>query len=129
MEKISTLAELSYSILLLEAKERDCRIEVISEFRNTVEKFSPANLIAKNIQSLAGKSDLKKTILSAVVTIGAGFLAKKFLAPTTPAPVKKLIGVFLQAGSTKVVIQKEVETDSEEIPFLERDPKVSSNKA
>lgn len=106
MEKITTLAQLNEAILILEAKERDARIELISEVRKSIESFSPENFIEKKLGAFVSGSNIKSLLITTAVKLVTGYVSKKFSKHDDSHPVKRMMGLFLQIGAPNIVINK-----------------------
>lgn len=95
--------ELSESILQLEIKQADEVRLLKDEWKQTVEKLKPANLIKSSINDIINSSGLKENILNTVLSLAVGFLTKKAVIGSTHNPLKQVLGVLLQAGVTGAV--------------------------
>lgn len=103
MKKITSIAELKESIHLLEIKQAEEKVLLISEFKMTIENLKPINLITNKINDIITDSDLKKNILDTTLSIAAGYLSKKMIVGSTNNPIKQLFGTLLQVGVTSFV--------------------------
>ncbi len=106
MEKITTLAQLNEAILILEAKQRDVQIEIISEVRKSIEDFSPENFIQKKLTAFVSGSNVKSLLITSAVKLVTGYVSKKFSNQDDSHPVKRMMGLFLQIGAPNIVINK-----------------------
>jgi hypothetical protein len=103
MQKITTLIELREAIVLHEAHERDCRLELTTEIKKTIENFSPARFIHDKISNLVNIDSLKSILLQAGVTIATNFISRKYLNNEKATPVKRVMGVILQLATQSLV--------------------------
>lgn len=103
MKKITTLIELREAIVLHEAEERDCRLELTTEIKKTIENFSPARFIHNKISNLVNIDSLKSVLLQAGVTIATNFISRKYLNNEKATPVKRVMGVLLQLATQSLV--------------------------
>lgn len=103
MEKITSLSELRESILQLEIKQANESRQLKEEWKLTVEKLKPANLIKSSINDMITSSGLKENILNTVLSLAVGFLTKKAVVGSTHNPLKQILGALLQAGVTGLV--------------------------
>jgi hypothetical protein len=106
MEKIATLEQLKAAILILEAKERDCRLELAYEIKKSVENFSPENFIKRKLSELVSGSNIKSLLITSAVKLATGYISKKFSNHENSHPVKRMMGFFLQIGAPNIVFNK-----------------------
>ena len=103
MQKITTVAELKESILLLEMKQANDVYLLKEQFKITYESLNPINLIKRKFSELITAPDLKGDILNTTLSLAAGYLSKKVVIGTTSNPLKQLLGTVLQMGVTSIV--------------------------
>lgn len=103
MKKITSLAELKESIILLKIKQADEKALLTQQFMITRESMRPANLIKHKIHDLVTSPNLKENLLNAALSLATGFVSKKVIVGSTYNPLKKLFGTLLQIGVTGIV--------------------------
>jgi hypothetical protein len=96
--KIELLGKISY---LKEKKEADL-VNLKEQYNDTVESFSPLNLIKSVTQEFCSSPDLKPNLINAVIGFGANYLSnylsKKILNEDANNPVQRLLGKLLKFG-------------------------------
>lgn len=103
MEKITTIAELRDSIVLLEIRQANEKALLKKQFMITYESMKPVNLIKSKFNDIVKSPNLKENILNTALSIAAGYLSKKVLVGSTQNPLKQLLGTILQVGVTGIV--------------------------
>lgn len=103
MKKITSLAELKESIILLEI-QRDYEGQLVKEqFKTTYQNFRPANLIKNTFKDLVSAPDFKGNLVDIALSVAAGYVSKKVMVGSTINPIKQLLGTILQMGVTGMV--------------------------
>jgi hypothetical protein len=105
MQTITNAAELQKAIQLLQEEEVVKRKLLQEEFRNTVESFRPINLLKKAVKDVSASSELMDNIIGHVAGLASGYLSNKIFVGKSGNLLKKIIGVILQLGISKVVSQ------------------------
>lgn len=103
MKKITSLAELKESIILLEIKQADEKALLKKQFMITYESIKPVNLIKHKFNDIITSPNLKENILNSAISLVAGYLSKKAIVGSTHNPLKQLFGTLLQVGVTGIV--------------------------
>ena len=103
MEKITTIAELNEAIRILEIKQKFEAELLKEEFKLTVEKLKPVNLIKTAFHDLTTSPSFKVNLLDTTISMVAGFLTKKVMIGNTHNPIKQILGTVLQMGVTSIV--------------------------
>lgn len=103
MKKITSIAELRESILLLEMKQANEGRLLKEQFKTTYESLKPANLIHNSLRKFTTSPDFKGNLLNATLSLVAGYLSKKAVIGATHNPLKQLLGTLLQMGVTGIV--------------------------
>lgn len=103
MKKITTLIELQEAIILQQAEERDCRQELTTEIKKTVENFSPAKFIQDKISNLVNIDSLKSVLVQTGVTIATNYISRRYLSNEKATPVKRVMGVLVQLAAQSLV--------------------------
>ncbi len=109
MEKITTIAELNEAIRILEIKQKFEAELIKEEFKLTVEKLKPVNLIKTALHDLTASPSFKMNVLDTTISMVAGFLTKKVMVGNTHNPIKQILGTVLQMGVTSIVSKNTTE--------------------
>jgi hypothetical protein len=103
MNSITTLEELKGRILTLETRRDFAEMELKRQFAITYEAMKPAALIKNAVKELATAPNFKGDLITALVSLGAGYLSKRLAIGSSHNPIKMLLGNLLQVGVTKTV--------------------------
>ena len=94
---------LNTAIFLLENRQ-SLELELLKEQIDHVgESIKPVNLVKSAFKELTSSPDMKNDLLAAVAGISAGYLSKKMMVGNSHNPIKRLMGIFLEAGIAKIV--------------------------
>jgi hypothetical protein len=103
MENITSSQQLKQAIVEREIKCARERMELKRQFDLVRESFRPVNLLKDSFKSVISSPGLKENVLTTIISLGAGYLAKKVVVGSTINPLKKLAGILLQMGVAKTV--------------------------
>ncbi len=112
MGKITTIFELNEAIRILEIKQKLEAELLKEEFKLTVEKLKPVNLIKTALHDLTTSPSFKVNVLDTTISMVAGFLTKKVMVGNTHNPIKQILGTVLQMGITSIVSKNTTEIKS-----------------
>ncbi|HXB41867.1 MAG TPA: hypothetical protein VNZ49_15100 [Bacteroidia bacterium] len=98
MKKITSTQELKEAIAELEIKRSNAGAALKGELIKIKESLRPLNLLKNTFQDVTSASSIKENILTNIIGLAAGYLAKKAVFGKTRNPVKKLAGTLLQMG-------------------------------
>jgi hypothetical protein len=118
MKKINQTEILKETIVLMKMKQADELVQLKDQYHYTIESLKPLNLIKNAFGQMATTSEFKGNILSNVIGISTGYLAKKVLLGSTHNPIKRILGTLLQFVITNVVTKhsdKSTEENSQNI--------------
>lgn len=118
MKKITNVAELRESILLLEIKQANEAQLLKEQFKTTVDSLRPVNLIKKSLKELVSAPELKEDLLATTLSMAAGFLTKKIVIGATHNPIKQIIGTLLQMGVTSIASKNSDELKAKIIELI-----------
>ncbi len=110
MQKITNLANLMYSIELLEEKDLNEGILLREHFNQTLDGFQPVNIIKNTLNDIANSSDIKRSISDILLGITSGAVAKNILVGETHNPISKITGVLVE-----MIVAKNVTENAEKI--------------
>lgn len=103
MAKLNAVDSLKESIRLLEIKHKQERGILKEQFRITTESLTPINLIKSSMKEFTGSLDYKTSFLETMISLGSGYLIRKFIVSPKSNIIMKMVGVVLQFGVTNLV--------------------------
>jgi len=98
MKKITTVVELKAAILELEIKQANEGRALKEQFNVIQDNLKPINLIKNTFKEVTTSSSVRGSVLTNVMGLGLGYLAKKVLFGGAPTQVTKIAGTLLQMG-------------------------------
>jgi hypothetical protein len=105
MENITNAAELKNAIQLLQEEELIKRQLLQEQLKITFESLKPINLLKKTVKDFSTSPELIDSIIGNVAGLASGYLTNKIFVGKSGNLLKKIIGVILQLGISKVVSQ------------------------
>jgi hypothetical protein len=108
MERITTIADLNLSILILAKKQAQESLELKELCKETFESIKPVNVIKSTFKNLVSAPDLKQDILNTSMSIAAGDVSKIMIIGSSSNPLKQFFGNFIQMGVTKIFADNSV---------------------
>lgn len=105
MQNITSVVELRKAIQLLEEEEVIKRQLLKKQLNITFESLKPINILRNTIKSISASPDLVDNIISNVAGLASGYLSNKIFVGKSGNLIRKIIGVFVQLGVTKIVSQ------------------------
>jgi len=112
MQKINSEATLKAAIVQLERKRAEEEKMLREQFHLACESMKPINLIKSTFKEAvaSGKEamaspDIKDNIVNTSVGLAAGYVSKLLFVNVSRSPLRKLIGIALQFGITKLVAE------------------------
>jgi hypothetical protein len=105
MQNITNAAELKNAIQLLQEEELIKRQLLKEQLNLTFESLKPINLLKKTVKDISTSPELIDSIIGHVAGLASGYLTNKIFVGKSGNLLKKIIGVILQLGVTKVVSQ------------------------
>jgi len=105
MQKITSIATLKDSILLLEDEQSIKGQLLKDQLFITYESLKPVNLIRHTLKEISSSPYLIDNISGSAMGLLSGFLSRKMFVGTSGNLIKKLIGSVLQFGVTNIVAQ------------------------
>lgn len=102
---ISDVASLKQRIAYLDQKRQQEKAQIVNEFSVLSEKLKPANIIRSIFSSMRQSSELKDDLIHGAVGLGTGFLTNKVLLGSLNGPLKKILGLVIQAGITNAAVK------------------------
>jgi hypothetical protein len=105
MENITNAAELKNAIQLLQEEELIKRQLLKEQLNLTFESLKPINLLKKTVKDISTSPELIDSIIGHVAGLASGYLSNKIFVGKSGNLIRKIIGILVQFGVTKVVSQ------------------------
>lgn len=105
MQNITSAVELRKAIQLLQEEEVIKRQLLKEQLNITFESLKPINLLKKTVKDISTSPDLIDNIIGHVAGLATGYLSNKIFVGKSGNLFRKIIGVILQIGVSKVVSQ------------------------
>ena len=103
MQKINSAAALREAIVQLEIAHTEEGKMLKRQFHLASESIKPINLIKNAFKGTVASPDLKDNILNTSVSLAVGYVSKLLFVNVSHSPIRKLLGIALQFGITKLV--------------------------
>ena len=105
MQNITNATELKNAIQLLQEEELIKRQLLKEQLNLTFESLKPINLLKKTVKDISTSPELIDNIIAQVAGLVSGYLSNKMFVGKSGNLFRKIIGVILQIGVSKVVSQ------------------------
>jgi hypothetical protein len=105
MQKITSAAELTNAIQILEAEQAEHGRQLKEQFRLTFESIKPLNLLKSTINDITSSPWLIENIIGAALGLASGYFSKKIIIGASANRFRKLLGSVLQFGVTNLISQ------------------------
>jgi hypothetical protein len=112
MEPIYTIDQLNQRIQYLENRQDQEWCEIKDEIDDIKENLKPLNLIRNTIEEINETVGFKSHIAQSAISIGIGYLAKRFIVGKSDSMFKGILGSIVQLIITNIV-SKPQESSSE----------------
>jgi hypothetical protein len=103
MQNITAAEDLQKRIEELEVRQALELENLKAEFRTTYTQLQPVNIIKSTIHDVVQAPQVKDDVISAVISLLTGYIAKRMAFGNSNSLVKKLLGDMLQLGVTTTV--------------------------
>ncbi|WP_264529452.1 hypothetical protein [Flavobacterium sp. N502540] len=103
METIYTLDSLDRKIQLLETQQNAEWCAIKDEIDDIKEHLKPLNLIRSTVEEINETVGFKSDLAQSAISIGIGYLAKRFVVGKSTSTFKNIFGSLLQLFVTNVV--------------------------
>lgn len=103
METIYTMDSLNEKIQLLENQQDAEWCAIKDEIDDIKENLKPLNLIRNTVEEINETVGFKSHIAQSAISIGIGYLAKRFVVGKSHSTVKNVFGSLLQLVVTNLV--------------------------
>jgi hypothetical protein len=114
METIYNIETLNQRIQLLEKQQDEEWCAIKDEIDDIKENLKPLNLIRNTIEEINETVGFKGNIAQSAISIGIGYLAKRFVIGKTDSAMKNIFGTLLQLVVTKLVSKRDDSSDDDE---------------
>ncbi|MGZ3904016.1 MAG: hypothetical protein ACXVC6_09990 [Bacteroidia bacterium] len=98
MKRISNTLELKEAITELEIKKSETGRALKEEFSRLKESLKPINLAKNAFHEITTSPAVRENVLTGILGLAAGYIAKRALFGSSRNPVKRLAGAVLQMG-------------------------------
>ncbi|MBE8723699.1 hypothetical protein [Flavobacterium hungaricum] len=112
MEPIYTIDQLNQRIQYLENRQDQEWCEIKDEIDDIKENLKPLNLIRNTIEEINETVGFKSHLAQSAISIGIGYLAKRFIVGKSDSMFKGILGSIVQLIITNIV-SKPQESSSE----------------
>ncbi|OXG06180.1 hypothetical protein BC749_102162 [Flavobacterium araucananum] len=114
METIYTLDSLNQTIDQLEIRQDAEWCAIKDEIDEIKDNLKPLNLIRNTVEEINETVGFKSNIAQSAISIGIGYLAKRFVVGKSTSTFKSIAGSLLQLVVTNLVSKPHHETSNEE---------------
>jgi hypothetical protein len=113
METIYTLDSLDQQIKQLELRQDAEWCSIKDEIEDIKENLKPLNLIRNTVEEINETVGFKSNIAQSAISIGIGYLAKRFVVGKSTSMFKGIVGSLLQLVVTNLVSKPHHDTASD----------------
>jgi hypothetical protein len=99
----STNLDLENAILEMEMKQAEEWSIIKQQLQMIHESLQPINLLKSTLEKAATSNNLGRSLLITSAALTTGYLSKKIVTRLSGNPIKKLLGVVLIFGVTRIV--------------------------
>lgn len=103
MEPIYTIDQLNQRIKLLETRQDEEWCSIKDEIDDIKENLKPLNLIRNTVAEINETVGFKSSLAQSAMSIGLGFLAKRFIVGKSDSMFKGILGSIVQLVVTNLV--------------------------
>lgn len=103
MEPIYTIDQLNQRIKLLETRQDTEWCDIKDEIDDIKENLKPINLIRNTVAEINETVGFKSSLAQSALSIGIGFLAKRFIVGKSDSMFKGVLGSIVQLVVTNLV--------------------------
>ncbi|RED26328.1 hypothetical protein BD847_0245 [Flavobacterium cutihirudinis] len=113
MEPIYTIDELNQRIKLLENRQDAEWCSIKDEIDDIKENLKPINLIRNTVEEINESVGFKSHLAQSAISIGIGYLAKRFIVGKSDSMFKGILGSIVQLVVTNLVSKPQHESSDE----------------
>ena len=103
MQKINSASTLRDAIVAMDMEHAEEGRQLKQQFHMAYESIKPLNLIKSTWKDAVGSQELKNGVVNTSVELFAGYLSKLLFVNASHSRIRKVLGVALQVGVTKLV--------------------------
>jgi hypothetical protein len=107
METVYDTNKLNQMILQTKAQQRADWNSIVEEIEDIKDNLKPLNIIKNTFEEITDAVGIKGNLAQSAVSIGLGYLTKKFVVGKTDSTVKNILGSLLQVAVTKLVSKQQ----------------------
>ncbi|RUT71738.1 hypothetical protein D0817_03375 [Flavobacterium cupreum] len=119
METVYTIDTLNQRIQLLENRQDEEWCAIKEEIDDIKENLKPLNLIRNTVEEINETVGFKSNLAQSAMSIGIGYLAKRFIVGKSDSIFKGILGSVLQLVVTNLVSKPHHEDSKEESSHYE----------
>ncbi|MEN2412917.1 hypothetical protein [Flavobacterium mesophilum] len=116
MEPIYTIDQLNQRIKLLEDRQDAEWCSIKDEIDDIKENLKPLNLIRNTVEEINETVGFKSHLAQSAISIGIGYLAKRFIVGKSDSMFKGILGSIVQLVITNLVSKPHQESSDETSP-------------
>ncbi|MWB95531.1 hypothetical protein GON26_14265 [Flavobacterium sp. GA093] len=113
METVYDTTKLNQMILQTKAQQRADWNSIVEEIEEIKDNLKPLNLIKNTVEEINEAVGFKSNLAQSVISIGIGYLAKRFVVGKSDSTLKSILGSLLQLVVTNVVSKKQESSQHE----------------
>lgn len=113
MKKITSIAELTESIQLLETRHEYEGTLLKEQFITSYKSLKPVNILRSTFKEVISAPDLKTKVINAALSFGTGFITRKIFIGRSHNIFTKLLGSILE-----VVVANKVAKNADTITSI-----------
>lgn len=114
METVYTIDTLNQRIQLLENRQDEEWCAIKDEIEDIKQNLKPLNLIRNTVEEINETVGFKSHLAQSAMSIGIGYLAKRFIVGKSDSMFKGILGSVLQLVVTNLVSKPHHEDSKEE---------------
>ncbi|MBP4138417.1 hypothetical protein [Flavobacterium geliluteum] len=107
METVYDTAKLNQMILQTKAQQKADWDAIVAEIDEIKDNLRPINLIKNTVEEINESVGFKGSLAQSAISIGIGYLAKKFVIGKSDSKIKNIFGSLLQLVVTNLVSKKQ----------------------
>ncbi len=118
MNTITSVEELKARIQILETRKGFAEMELKRQVSITYDAMKPSAVIRNTVKELTHAPDFKGDIVTAIISMTAGYLSKKLAIGSSHNPIKVLFGNLMQVGIANTVAKNSDSIKSTALHFI-----------
>ena len=106
MKKINQKLVLEAKITYLKDKQATDLIILKAQYHETIDSFTPFNMLKNSVESILTTPNLKVKLLSQALNLGATYLTKVGISTSSENPIQGILGKIILFGLNKITRKK-----------------------